>query len=355
MASEIHDPDMQTSGKAIGLAAQGKQFERLILLFLAGVVIRYLKPVLLPLTLSIILALILRPLHLALQRLHIHQVLSALLILGMLLGLTGGAISWLAPPAMRWLEGMPDNLLLVQDKIKEMMEPLAKLMRVAEVVDQAAVTENNALEVQLKEAWLSELAMKGVKNFIAYAALTFILLFLVLGYGDLLVKRAVQRHSAAGFIGNASSKISRYLATITIINTVLGAAIGTAMYILRMPNAALWGVMGGLLNFVPYIGAVMGTIVVSLVAILSFDSLTHIMLVPISYYILTATEGSIITPIILGKRFRINPLVLVVWLMIWGWFWGIVGALIAVPVLIVIKIICDYIPGLRSVSEAVGM
>src|SRR5687767_2086986 len=98
-----------------------------------------------------------------------------------------------------------------------------------------------------------------------------------------------------------------------------------------MPNPVLWGVMAGCFNFIPYLGAITSAIVVTLVASITFDQMGHIILVPVVFATLTALEGMIITPTILGKRLSLNPVAIFIWLLLWGWLWGIPGTLLAVP------------------------
>ncbi len=148
--------------------------------------------------------------------------------------------------------------------------------------------------------------------------------------------------------------ISLYLLTVTMINAGLGVAVGTAMYGLGMPNPILWGVMAGCFNFIPYLGAIASAIVLTLVASVTFDQLGHILLVPVVFIVLNELEGMIVTPAVVGKRLSLNPVAIFIWLLLWGWLWGIPGTLLAVPLLAVIKIICDNITALAPIGEFLG-
>jgi predicted PurR-regulated permease PerM len=123
------------------------------------------------------------------------------------------------------------------------------------------------------------------------------------------------------------------------------------MYFLQMPNPMLWGAMTALLNFVPYLGAVISLITVTAVAILTFDDMSHALLVPAVFFGLTSLEGQIITPFIIGRRLSLNPVVVFLFIIIWGWIWGIIGILIAVPLLASIKICCEHIESLNPIAE----
>jgi predicted PurR-regulated permease PerM len=144
--------------------------------------------------------------------------------------------------------------------------------------------------------------------------------------------------------------ISQYLLTFTAINVCLGIVIGTGMWLIGMPNPVLWGVMAGCLNFMPYIGAFVGSGVVFLVAALSFDSMGQALLAPAIYAAANTIEGNVITPLILGRSMRLNPIFIFLSVVLWGWMWGVGGALIAVPLLAMTKIACAHSRRLQSVA-----
>jgi predicted PurR-regulated permease PerM len=112
--------------------------------------------------------------------------------------------------------------------------------------------------------------------------------------------------------------------------------------------------MAGFLVFLPYLGPLVGIAIVTLVASLTFDGLGRIILAPAIYLALETIQGQIITPMVLGFRLAVNPVAIFVWLIFWGWMWGIVGALLAVPMLTVFKILCDHIPPLAPIGEFLG-
>jgi predicted PurR-regulated permease PerM len=142
--------------------------------------------------------------------------------------------------------------------------------------------------------------------------------------------------------------------TITLINAGLGLAVGIAMSWLGMPNPVLWGVMTGCFNFIPYLGAVSSAIILTLVALLTFDGLDRALLVPSMFMGLTTLEGFFVTPMIVGHRLTLNPVAIFIWLTFWGWLWGVPGMLLAVPLLATLKIVCDHIRPLNPVGEFLG-
>src|SRR5437016_2126488 len=130
--------------------------------------------------------------------------------------------------------------------------------------------------------------------------------------------------------------------------------VGVSMYFIGLPNALLWGVMAGLLHFIPFLGAIVGISVVTLVALVTMDQLTSILLVPSAYLGLNLLEEYLFFPFLIGRRLLLNPVVIFIWLIFWGWLWGIPGALMAVPLLAIFKIVCDHIEPLAAVAEFLG-
>jgi predicted PurR-regulated permease PerM len=195
----------------------------------------------------------------------------------------------------------------------------------------------------------------------AVIVVTIILLYFLLASGNLFLQKLVRvlprfqdKRTAVTIVHQVEKDISLYLLTVTMINAGLGVAVGTAMYGLGMPNPVLWGVMAGCFNFIPYLGAITSAVVLTLVASVTFDQLAHIIVVPVVFAALTSLEGMIITPTVLGKRLSLNPVAIFIWLLLWGWLWGIPGTLLAVPLLAVIKIMCDNIAPLAPVGEFLG-
>jgi predicted PurR-regulated permease PerM len=185
-----------------------------------------------------------------------------------------------------------------------------------------------------------------------------ILLFMLLASGDLLLRKLVaavprftDKRRCVEVVRCIERDISVYLLTITVINCGLGLGVGLALWAVGMPNPALWGALAAALNFIPYLGAICGVAIVGLVALISLDPTVHALLAPASYLALTALEGYILTPHILGRRLSLDPVLILVSLLFWGWLWGVTGALIAVPLMAAAKIACDHSERLAAVGR----
>jgi len=138
------------------------------------------------------------------------------------------------------------------------------------------------------------------------------------------------------------SEVGRYYATIALINLGLGVATCVAMTLLRMPNPILWGVLAGILNFIPYVGSATTLVVLAIVAFVSFDGVGQVLAVTGTYLALTTIEGQIIQPLFVGQRLELNPIIVFLALWVGGWFWGIPGIILAVPTLVALKVVAEH-------------
>ncbi len=145
--------------------------------------------------------------------------------------------------------------------------------------------------------------------------------------------------------------IAVYLGTVTLINTGLGVAIGLGLWAAGVPNPVLWGMMAALLNFLPDIGLAIGSTAVFVVGLMTFDALTDALIAPAIYIGCNAVEANFITPMLLSQRLTLNAVVVFLAVILWGWLWGVSGALMAVPMLAMVKVIADRVDGLSAQSE----
>jgi predicted PurR-regulated permease PerM len=147
------------------------------------------------------------------------------------------------------------------------------------------------------------------------------------------------------------SEVSRYLLIITAINAGLGLCVGLAMAFLGMPNPILWGVAAALLNFIPFVGSLVGEALVFAIAMITFSTPLHAALPPLAYLLIAILEGSVVTPTILGRRLELSPVSILIFLALTTWMWGLVGTIIGVPVLVVIKVFSGHFESLGWLAE----
>jgi predicted PurR-regulated permease PerM len=287
---------------------------------------------------------------------------AALVLLAFAGGVGGGAY-YLSGPAMEWIETAPRHLQVAEYKLRGMTGALEKMQEAAEkAADAASVKEESSQQtVKVEQQTMGERLREQTLVFVSGLLITLFLLYFLLASGDMLLRKVVHllprfshRRNAVRIVRRTENKLTHYLSTLVLINVGLGVAIAGGMYLVGMPNPLLWGALGGVLNFVPYLGPVVNIIIVSVVALVSFESVSYALLAPLVYLLINGIEGSLVTPAFVGYRLQLNPVVIFIALTFWGWLWGVIGALLAVPLLATFKIVCDSISLLRPISRLLG-
>jgi predicted PurR-regulated permease PerM len=371
--SREYDPDQQTPSAdrsrgpnlslllnrmtVVGVATSG--LFGIAVLFALDVASAFFIPVLL----AHLLDRLLSPLVRTGERFGLPTPMGAGIVLLAFFGILGIGAYYLSEPATEWIESAPQKIQIAEYKLRGLTEPLEKVQKAAEKVDEA--TEANqggeqTVTVQ-QEGSAGAMLMSQTRAFTSGLLITIFLLYFLLASGDLLLKKIVHmlprfrhRKNAVQIIRSIERDLSQYLGMICLINLGLGIAVAGAMYGIGMPNPLLWGALAGMLNFIPYLGPVVNIAVVGLVAFVSFDHVSHAIMAPLAYLILNGIEASLVTPTVMGWRLQLNPVVIFIALTFWTWVWGIPGALLAVPILASVKITCDRIEILKPIGVLLG-
>jgi predicted PurR-regulated permease PerM len=320
----------------------------------------FARSVVLPVFLACVAGMALKPLIRWLSYCHIPPPLSAAVVLSLLVISTGLGFVQLGRPAVAWIDEAPQHLTELRQRIRMMVPALARYSQAATAVDNLGATEQEQAQVQSVELKASR--FPGIVNWTGSLLVglgeTLVLLYLVLASGDLFLQKLVRvmptlgdKKRAVEISHEVQQQISNYLFSVSVINLGLGVLVSGILFWLGVPNAALWGVVVAALNFIPYFGPVAGIALLATVGILTFDTLWKGLLPAGCYLVLHLLEANLITPMVLGRRFTLNPVVIFVFLILWTWLWGVPGALLSVPMLVTIKVLCDNIPAFSSVSE----
>ena len=184
-----------------------------------------------------------------------------------------------------------------------------------------------------------------------------LLTFFFMVYGEQLQRHAIallpgrqKKKFTVDILHSIEREVSRYVLTISVINTLMGLLFAGILFALDvpLPEALLWGTLVAILNFAPYVGPLIGMGLMLLVGFVSYKDPWMSVLPAAIYLVLHTLEGQIITPIILGKRMALSPLVLILALMLFGWLWGIIGLLLAVPLLVCVKLVLARVEGMEG-------
>lgn len=325
--------------------------------------LRWAQPICLPLTFAILLSCLFRPLIRLLRRVRVPPAIGAALVLGALLGAMALAAVLLAEPAASWMASSRGSFPRIEARLEGLARPVERLSRAAATIERLAQGGGpaGAHEIELHESWLGSALLKGTRSFLGQASVTIILLYLLLASRDNLFEGLVgvatgtrDRARVTALAREAEHRVSKYLATITLLNFGFGVIVAVAMKLVGMPNPLLWGMLAAVFEYVPYIGALSGAAILTVAGMLSFDDTSRALLVPLVYLTLTALEGGVVVPFIVGRSLALHPVAIVVALTLWTWTWGIPGALLSTPLLATIKILSDKLDPLAPLNQILG-
>ncbi len=319
----------------------------------------------LPVVLALVLNFLLAPLIRLGKRFRIPEALSAAVVMVSLIVALLGVAYELSGPLAEWLEKAPEISAKIQTKIQPLRKPLEKITKASDQVEGLTNVKTGGQKapqsVQLKPASFLDIVFSGTSKLVFSTLVVIVLLFFFLASGDLFLSKLVHvlptlsdKKKAVQIAREVEENISKYLFTITLINVGIGVASGFLFWAFGLPNPALWGAVAGAMNFIPTVGALSVAAIITLVATVTLPSLSHALLLPAAFLGITITTGTFVTPMIMGQRLTLNPVVIFLGLSFWGWLWGIPGALLAVPMLAMFKIFCDHIEPLAPIGEFLG-
>ena len=248
----------------------------------------------------------------------------------------------------------------VTERLSEFRHPFEKFMAVSNEVEKVTGTtqEPGVQRVVVAQPGILSQAAGNLLSAGTTAAITFVLSLFLLASGTMFYEKIIQsfarlseKKRALRLVYDVEREISRYLLTVAVINAGLGAVIALGLWALGMPNPAVWGVAAAALNFLPYIGALTTIILVACISLISFDTLSYAMLAPLFVILCNIIEGQLVTPLVVGRRLEINAVAIFIAVAFWSWLWGFIGALIAVPLLVIVKVFCDHFDSWRHVGN----
>ena len=363
-AASGEQPNVNRLANLLGENADARHIALVGLFILAVLYTLHLaQGFILPIVLAILLDFLLSPIVRWLRKLRIPEPLGAGLVMLALLGTLVLGLWYLSGPAAGWLRRAPESMERVEAKLAELRRPVEQVTQAAEQVEEATAMGQGGgtQQVEIRGPSLSKQLFGGTAALLSAATIVVFLTYFLLAVGDLFLQKLVtvlpqfkDKKTAVSIARETEAQISLYLFTSTLINIGVGIVTAVALWLVGMPNPALWGAVATVLNFVPYVGAVVNMVILALAALLSFDRTADALVVPAVFFGINLIEGNLVTPMIYGNRMRLNTVALFIGLVFWWYLWGIPGAILAVPIMAAIKIVCDHIESLASVGEFLG-
>jgi len=310
------------------------------------------QDILLPVVLALVLKLLLQPLVNLLERLHAPKAAGALVALAVLLSIFVGLGTLLSSPAARWASELPQTWPQLQQKFAFIKDPVENVQR---TLDQMGVQLGSPSSLLSNPIGMITAVLSGTGTVAAHLLETLRVLFYLLVFGETFLRRLVEvlptfanKREAVEISLHVERDLSAYLLTIAVINVAVGCATAAVMWLCDVPGPVLWGVVAFCLNFVPILGPFFGIILFLAVGLISKGPALAALLPAALYFGIHVIEGEIVTTMLLASRFTINPVAVILSLIFWYWMWGVPGAILAVPVLAIIKIVCDRLRPLRA-------
>ena len=340
-----------------------------ILVFLGTVAFLYFaRPVVLPLLLAWMAATTLRPLVRLLCKLRLPTPVSAGIVFCLLLAAICAGFAQLGHPAERWMNDAPQHMTELRQRAQRLFPKAANLTQATEAVSNLGATPEEKKEAQKEAPVVKVEDQRGATSVLDWTGTllagfgeVLVLIYLLLAAGDLFLQKLVRvmptlqgKKRAIDITHEIQQSISNYMFSVSLINLCVGLLVSVGLYFLKVPNPELWGVLVAVLNFVPYFGPIVGVLLLAAIGVLTFPSPSQGLIPPLWYLLIHLVESNLVTPILLGRRLTLNPVAIFVSLIFWIWLWGIPGALLSVPILVSIKVICDRIPEISYLGELIG-
>jgi len=319
---------------------------------------------LLPIAIALVFAVLLSPICLLLEKLWIPRALAAvfaLIVAGIAVWFT---FSIIAQPAVRLFEDAPAMMNRAEKHLRALQAPLKPLTDISREVEGLNIVEPQApasRTVVMQEPGLASSIMTSIHKVVVQTGLVFILcFFLLLTRSEFRIKVIAfqptlqARVRAARVFRDAGRRVTGYMVTFSTINLCVGIATGLACWQLGLPEPLMWGGLAMLFNFIPFLGPALMMGLLGFAGLATFDTLLEASFPLLAFMVISFIEANFLTPTIIGKRMMLNPLAIILVVGFWIWLWGPLGGVIALPLLIMFKVICDHTPPLRVVGALIG-
>ncbi len=318
------------------------------------------RAVVLPVVIAVLLTLMLSAPVRWLQKKRVPWRLAAALVVFGALGTGIGAAALLVSPAMQWIASAPETMQKLETKIRRLALPLTKLQRSADRMQQATAPASADAPRTVQLATPGILARVSLET---VAAVPLVLTVVFLTY-FLLANGPLFRRKLAGLLpghqelqrrehllGEIELAASHFLVTVAAVNGGVGVLTALVLWAVGVPSPLLWGGIAAVLNFVPYLGPVVTAVIIALAALAGIDDPARALLAPAAFVVIHLTETNYVTPTLLGRHLPVNTVAIFLGLLFFGWMWGIPGAVLAVPLTVCAKLVCDHVPSLAHVGQ----
>ena len=305
----------------------------------------------LPVTAALVIAIALVPLLEWFERRRVPSSLAALICVLLFLGVANIAIAAIVLPATEWVRLLPERVGRIRDTLEPLLDVYASLERfIDDLVVQFGTRSGGAartVTIETPNSVLDLIATSAPHAAIQMFFALLVIFFFLAGWTRMRKRTITTRASFDGAMTTARviqqvvDATSTYLGTITLVNMAMGAVVSLLLWLLGMPTPLMWGGIVAVLNYIPYLGPIASALLLALGGLMAFADPWYAFLPALGFAAIHLIEANLVTPAIVGRRLTINPLLILLALSFWAWVWGTTGALLAVPLLIILKTILD--------------
>jgi predicted PurR-regulated permease PerM len=343
---------------------------------------QYAQSVLIPIVLGLLLSYALSPLVGALERYHVPRFAGAAIAVSLLVGSLGLGVYTLSDEATAIVGTIPDASRRIRDRvtaqrrqnttiISQVQQAAKEIEKTADAAttapDDARPRGNQVQRVQIVEPafrasdylWIGGMGLFG---FLGQFAMILFLVFFLLVTGDLYKRKMVKiagptlskKKVTVQILDEINDQIESFIKVQIITSMVVAVATGFALWMFGVDNFAMWGILAGLFNSIPYMGPLLVTGGLALVAFMQFNDIARSVYVSGVAFAITSLEGFLLTPMMMSRAAQMNPVAIFVGLLFWSWMWGVWGTILAVPMLMMFKSVCDHVEDLQPIGELLG-
>jgi predicted PurR-regulated permease PerM len=341
--------------------------------------LRWAEPVLIPIVLAILISYVLAPAVRSMAKRGIPRALGAFFVIAALCGGMGYAVYSLTDDAMGIVEDLPVAARKIRDRLEAKRHPadetlLDKVQSAATEIDKTAAEASDPTPVRRgvtrvqvvpppfsasEYLWASG---RGVMGFLAQFAMVLFLVYFLLVTDDLFKRKIVKiagptltkKKISVQIMDEINQQISNFLRVQVITSLIVGIATAAALWAFGLENYLIWGLFAGIFNSIPYLGPIIVSGGLAVIAFLQFDDLLMTAYVSGTAMVITSLEGWLLTPVLMSRAAQMNPVAIFVGLLFWSWVWGVWGTILAVPMMMTVKAICDRVEDLQPVGELLG-
>jgi predicted PurR-regulated permease PerM len=330
----------------------------------AGVTLYVARSFMLPVATAFVFSVILAPICSRIEWFRLPRPVAALFAMALAGAVAYAGFSLIAEPAARWAESAPEILHKAQLQITKLQKPLKPLSDISQEMQGMSLapsTTPKARTVVVEGPGLAQSLLASAQAIAVQAGFVLVLLYFFLitreDFREKLIAfqpKLYQRVRTARAFRDVEQRVGGYIVTFSTINLAVGLAVGLSCWGLGLPEPIMWGGIAAILNFVPFLGPAITIALLALAGLATFDTLIEASFPVLAYWAINMIESNLVTPHVMGRRMTLNPLAIILSVSFWTWIWGPVGGVLSLPLLIMLKVVCDHTPSFRALGGMIG-